>query len=61
MIKKWISIVYELCFCSAVIFFIYLLSFSGNDLYVAKRAEGYIKLSNHSFQVQEDAAAPVGI
>lgn len=59
--KKWISIVYELCFCIAVIFLIYLVRTCGNELYTAKNAQGFTKLVNHSYQVQKDENAPVGI
>lgn len=61
MMKKWISVVYELCFFIAVIFLVYLVRTSGNELYTAKSTQGFTKLVNHSCRVQEDADAPVGI
>jgi len=59
--KKRISIIYELCLCLAMIFLVYLICFSKTERYTAGGPEGFIKLEDHSYQVQEDPQAPVGI
>lgn len=59
--KKRISFLYELCVCLAVVCLVYLFSHSKNELFMKGSTQDYRMLEQHSYVVEKDSGAPVGI
>lgn len=59
--KKRISFLYEICVCLAVVFLVYLLVHSKNELFMNESTQDCHKLESLQYIVRKDNGAPAGV